>query len=320
VLYVTITDWGIGDELALQGAIHLMEQVRPGHLKFYGNKNPELRVEDWRPFKSDVWNCFQCDFPPDLVVYAGGCAWTGRGNELWERPWPSVYLGVGGGIRDDTTETRARAALAECLLFVGRDDLAVEAAEKLGAMNVVKLCCPSLLIQVRPDGPVAGRVGFVYQSVSNVRPHSCGSDELHNAQVRLIRQASASGDTLIICHWIGDYARALHLFPEWVGRIVYSRLLLDYERWYASCERLVTMRFHGAHFGAALGRPTVCIKEGAKKSGALEAIGVPVLHPSAVALDDDKCFSDPVSVATLKAGYLERYLSGLRAAVEGLGT
>ena len=313
VLYITIRDWGVGDELALQGAIFLMNKIWPGHLNFFGNKNPELRVEPNQSFKSDVWSREQCDFAPDLVVYAGGTAWGGKGHESWEGLWPTVYLGVGGGPgRGD--ETRTRAAIAKSLLFIARDAVSAKKATEFGAERIMTICCPSLFLSGKAALPTK-HVGIVYQGQNQVKPHSCGSETLHEAEVEMINGLSAKAETLIICHWIGDYAQALWRFPKWHDRIVYSRLLSDYIDWYGDCGKIITMRFHGAYLGAALGRPTVCVKQAVKKSGALPLIGVPVLHPSDVDLGSVGCFSNPGHVESLKARYLDQYLIQLQAAL-----
>lgn len=317
VCYVTITNWGVGDDLAMRGAMGLMRTVLPGHLTFCAEKNEAMRKMAGAHYKWDIWNSALHAPDVDLIVHAGGNQWSGPNHAAWEdriiaKKTPVIYLGVGMW-SNRASKDKARKVLEHCRLFVGRDEVACQAASDLGAKNVHLLCCPSLFIE--PAAPLDGdRVGLVYQAHGVVGPHSVKT-ELAEAEVALYRRVCDKRPSLIICHFIGDFVSALNAFPEWEDRIVYSKVLDDYIGWYRSCNRIVSMRLHGACLGVTLGRPTVCIKAGETRVCAMKQIAVPVIEPSMVSTVEMSQFSKPSETEVLKAYYLGEYLRLLKGAV-----
>jgi hypothetical protein len=314
ILYVAMTSWGVGDELALRGTYSLLERVFPDHVKLFAEKNPELRPLPNAVFTSDVWQEQVCDFLPDLIVHAGGNEWAGDLHSVWDSlsitaGVPVVYLGVGMH-NAAADQERSAKVLAHCPLFIGRDHVAVAHAEALGARHAMRLCCPSIFIgRTSQNG---GPLGLVYEARNAAMAHNCGSDALHEAEVDVFCRASAAGPTRIICHFIGDYAEALKRFPKWHDRIVYSRVLDDYLRWYSTCSKIASMRLHGAHLGVGCDKPTLCLRTGVGKTCALGGIGVPLVHPSSAVFADAGMFSNPTQTTALKAESLEKYMCALR--------
>lgn len=316
VLYVTISNWGVGDELALTGTHRLMREALPGHLTFYAEKNEAVRALPQQPFKWDIWTRNLHAPNVDLIVHAGGNQWSGPNHADWEtrtvtKNVPVLYLGVGMWNSKSNVD-RVKNVLARCPLFIGRDEIACKKAEELGATNVHRLCCPSLFIE--DAVPLGDKVGIVYQAKQVVGPHSCGKQDLQDAQAEMVNRVSDRHPSLIICHFIGDFHDAVRRFPKWKSRIVYSRLLGDYVGWYKQCGRILSMRLHGAYLGATLGRPTACLKAGVPKICALKHIGVPVVHPAEAKVDGGT-FSDVATTERLKAGYLAEYRRLLKGVV-----
>lgn len=317
VCYVTISNWGVGDELAMRGTLALMREAVPGHLPFFAEKNEAIRPMPEQPYKLDIWDARLHAPNVDFIVHAGGNQWSGPNHAAWEDrtingKTPVLYLGVGmwNGKAD---KDKTRKVMAHCRLFVGRDEVGCRAAHELGAAKVHLLCCPSLFIE--PAVPPGDRVGLVYQAHQEVAPHSVDAD-LHKGEIDLYRRVCANRPSLIICHFIGDFVNALKHFPEWKDRIVYSKLLDDYVRWYKQCNRIVTMRLHGAYLGVTLGRPTVCIKAGESKICAMKQIAVPVVEPGKLSTTDMSQFSKPDETQALKATYLAEYRRLLKQAAQ----
>jgi len=309
ILYVTITNWGVGDELALRGALLVMDKVFPGHLKFFADKNPEIAPRS--PVNSDTWRGQWAHSAIDVVVHAGGNSWTGSAYAQVEQftietRTPVIYLGVGMH-NPNADEEHTRLVLAQSPLFIGRDHVATNTAQRLGAANAHKLCCPSLFIAPAVK-VLGGAIGLVYQAQSAVLPHSCGNESLYEAEVALFRKILQRRDALLICHFIGDYVDAMRRFPEHEGRIVYSRVLDDYIRWYSQCGRIMSMRLHGAYLGATLGLPTMCLKKGVGKCCALGEIGVPVVHPREARSDRLTMFSVREQTQALKVKFWREYM------------
>lgn len=316
VLYVTISNWGVGDELAMRGTLMLMREALPGHLTFFAEKNEAIRALPDQPFKLDLWSDKLHRTNLDFIVHAGGNQWSGPNHAAWE-DWtieskvPVLYLGAGMW-NNKADKAKTRKVMEHCHLFAGRDEVACRAAKEVDAQNVHLLCCPSLFIE--PETPVGDRVGLVYQAHQEVGPHSV-TKELADAEIALYRRVCANRPSLIICHFIGDFVSAIRVFPEWKDRIVYSKLLDDYIGWYKQCNRIVTMRLHGAYLGATLGRPTCCIKAGESKICAMKQIAVPVVEPGQCVTTDAGQFSKPTEVRALRANYLAAYRQLLREAV-----
>jgi hypothetical protein len=241
----------------------------------------------------------------DLVVHSGGNCWTGTGHDVLEaavaqRGWPVIYLGVGMANHPVNPAT-LRESMKHVTLFIGRDEIAKGHAVTLGATNAHRICCPSFFLdaETRSDGPV----GLVFQGLGEIPSHSCDKEDVFEGEVKLFRRMSAVKPTRIICHFIGDYAEAMKQFPEYADRMVYSRVLDDYIRWYSECSKIMSMRFHGAYLGAALGLPTVCLKAKMLKCEALKHIAVPVIHPDSARSDDRGEFSNPAETEKLKTQY-----------------
>ena len=305
VLYQTISDWGVGDELALRGSIALMEEQLPGHLKFFADSSPDLQHVPCKERTSDIWGTRWPSIEFDLVVHSGGNCWTGAGHDdleaaVAQRGWPVIYLGVGMA-NHPVNEAVLRDSMKHVRLFIGRDEIARGHAARLGAKNAHCICCPSFFLdaETKANGPV----GLVFQGLGEIPSHSCYNPDIFAGEVGLFRRVSAAKPTRIICHFIGDYAEAMKQFPEYADRIVYSRVIDDYIRWYSECSKIMSMRFHGAYLGAALGLPTVCLKAKMLKCEALKHIAIPVVHPDAVRSDDLGGFSNPAETEKLKAQY-----------------
>lgn len=255
----------------------------------------------------------------DLIVHAGGNNWANESHTPWE--WyadkygiPTIYLGVGMSA-PSPDEARLKRILAASPLFVGRDGVAVKAAKHFGAKRALLLCCPSLFIERTRS--VGRTIALVYQARSAIGPHSCGKEDLWEAEKALFRRILARHNALLICHFIGDYADALKQFPKSQDRIVYSRILDDYIGWYMGCDRVLSMRLHGAYLGAALGIRTICLKP-ASKCIALPVIGVPVVHPSLVNSQELSLYSDLDETDRLKKNYALAYARELGRVANGL--
>lgn len=317
ILYVTISNWGVGDELALMGTLMLTEKVWPGHNKFYADKNFEIQ-KDSELFYSDIWIPSK-DIPIDLVVHAGGNGWSGPEHSPWNNfivnnNIPVVYLGVGMARGEDKNHPVMKEVMERCLLFAGRDHVSVSMANKLGCQSVVQICCPSLFIRKKTSRKCEeDRVGLVFQYNGPVLPHSCKGKELYESEVELFRNISESKDTHIICHFIGDYEDAIKAFPDYADRAKYSRSISDYINWYSECSSIISMRLHGGYLGAALDKPTTTIKYRMSKMCALPVIGVPVSSPQEMNVSNYMTYlSDPEATKILKRNYYNRYMSCLK--------
>ena len=311
ILYVSVTNWGVGDELALRGAQLALQGAYPGHLAFLAEKNPEFAPGN--PVQSDLWAGALAHHGIDLVVYAGGESWTGPQyaeieDFAIETQTPIIYLGVGMH-NPHGDDAKTRKILERCPVFIARDHVADMAATRLGAPRVWRACCPSLFI--REPVPLGDKPGLVFQAHNDAPAQNCGPEELEAQQISLFSRISARTETLIICHFIGDYIRAMGCFPEYRERVVYSRFLDDYIGWYTECGSILSMRLHGAYLGAMLGRPTICLRAGVGKACALGLIGVPVRPPASVDSTRRELYSDPEEVRELRAQHAVAYAEAL---------
>ncbi len=287
VCYVSLRDFRVGDTLALQASVDIMDSLIGEHIKVTYEK-------DWKAV-SNSWDSNR-DIPLDLVVHAGGNEWSGFKNleqMCSNKNIPVIFLGVGTGSKKFNCTTKKM--FHQCrTLMLGRDHIATESAKKLGGDSFM-LTCPSLFHYKNTDK--GDRFGVVFQSNHCMeKPHCIRSEELYNQLLEFIEKHKEERP-MLICHYIDDYLDLHNRFPDMREDLRYSNRLSDYIQWYSQCEVIYSMRLHGAMLAASLNKPTVCLKKGVEKSCAFDHLAIKVVEPMEVSFDD---LSDPIEVNKIK--------------------
>ena len=294
VCYVGLRDFRVGDTLAMEASVDLIESLIGEHIKILYEKENENVGNSWMRDRN---------VPVDLVVHAGGNEWAGF-DDLEEcciaDNVPVIYLGVGTGSRsfNGTTKKMFRACK---VLMLGRDHIATESAQRLGG-EVYKLTCPSLFYYRSVDS--GDRLGIVFQSNRcREKAHCIRSEKIYKQSLGFI-QDRLKENPMLICHYIDDYLDLYNRFPESSKDLRYSTRIEDYIKWYSQCGVIYSTRLHGVMLAASLGKPTVGLKAGVKKMCAFDHLPINVVEPAKVSCKD---LSNPEQVNAIKQSMAKEF-------------
>lgn len=272
VCYVGLRDFRVGDTLAMEASVDLIKSIIGEHIKILYEKENEKVGNSWMRDR---------DVPVDLVVHAGGNEWAGF-DDLEKcciaNNVPVIYLGVGTGSRSFSGTTKKMFRVCK-VLMLGRDHIATESAQRLGAESH-KLTCPSFF-HYRPSDS-GDRIGIVFQSNRcREKAHCIRSEKIYKQSLEFIHD-HLNENPMLICHYIDDYLDLFNRYSNSRNKLCYSTRIKDYIKWYSQCGVIYSTRLHGVMLAASLDKPTVGLKAGVQKMCAFDHLPINVVEPAKV--------------------------------------